>query len=300
MTVASMTGFARAQGVEGPFSWVWEVKSVNGRGLEIRTRLPSGLDVLDMAVRDGLGKRLKRGNVNVNLTLDKQGQGPTVRVNEDLLAQLVDLAERLSAMAPNLAPPSIDGLLALRGVMEVVEAEEGTGGDEALVARRDQALLSSFAHCLEQLAEMRVAEGARLEQLLSAQITEIERLASLAEGTAALRPDAIRERFLGQIRSLLVAEPSLSEERLSQVLAMLATKADVREELDRLRAHVAAARDLIQAGGAVGRKLDFLCQEFNREANTLCSKSGDVELTRIGLDLKSVIEQFREQVQNLE
>lgn len=291
-----MTGFARAQGQFGAVSWTWELKSVNARGLDVRCRLPAGHEALDGPAREAATKGLKRGNVSVTLNLTRGSEAPTIRVNEQLL---LELARRMHAMQhrfPDFAAPRLDTLFAVKGVVEVVEEEED---DEARDARFS-AMLTSLGHAVTGLAEMRLVEGTRLAQVLTGHLDEIARLTAAAEGTASLRPEAARERLQTLVANLLGASPQLSEERLAQEAALLVGKADVREELDRLKAHVGAARDLLAGGGAVGRKLDFLCQELNREANTLCSKSADVELTRLGLDLKAVIEQFREQVQNIE
>jgi len=294
-----MTGYARAQGQDGgadaSVSWIWELKTVNGRGLELRLRLPPGYDFLDLPVREAVQKRLKRGNVNVTLNVTKLQKAGGLSVNEALLEQYVALSKAWQDKA-GLAPASMDGLLSLRGVLESSEAEEAPAAIEA----RGVPLKDSLAKALGALVEMRAAEGARLKQVLLGQLDDITGLVDQAEGCAALDPAAIKERLRQQVQALLEAVPTLSEDRLAQEAALIAAKADVREELDRLRAHLAAARDMLASGEAVGRKLDFLCQEFNREANTLCSKAGEVELTRIGLDLKAVIEQFREQVQNIE
>ena len=291
-----MTGYARVSGQDNELSWIWEVKSVNGRGLELRTRLPGGYDFLDLPVREQLQKRLKRGNVNVSLNVARSTKTQSLTVNEALLARYVELAQSWAARS-GLAPASIDGLLALRGVLETPEAEDNASAD---IERLGAAFLKSFAEALDALTAMRAAEGRRLVEVLGGQLNEIADLVDKAEGTAALDPAAVRERLRAQVQALLDSVPALSEERLAQEAALIAAKADVREELDRLRAHISAARDMLASGEAVGRKLDFLCQEFNREANTLCSKAGDVDLTRLGLALKAVIEQFREQVQNIE
>jgi len=296
VSVSSMTGFARSEGqAEGCF-WSWELKSINAKGLDVRCRVPSGYEKLEKAAREETAKSFKRGNVTVNLTINWQKGDAGFRVNPvvlgDLLAVLPDIRKQL----PDAAPPSIDGLLALRGVIEPVEEELTDDAREAL----ESEILESFEAALAALSAMRDEEGARLEEGLDARLDEIAGLSSEAEKLAALQPDAIRERLKTQVQVLMEDIPALSKERLAQEAALLMTKADIREELDRLKAHEQAARDLMGNGGAVGRKLDFLCQEFNREANTLCSKSQDVTLTRIGLDMKSSIEQFREQVQNIE
>ncbi len=290
-----MTGFARRDGADEAASWTWEVKSVNGRSLDVRARLPVGYESLDPAVRSAVAGACARGNVQVNLTI-KRGSAPLqLQVNEALLEQALQLMDQLENRT-TAAPPRLDGILALRGILEAVEEEETAERQAA----RLEALQNDLAAVLAALVAMRAAEGARLLELARGHLDEIERLAGAARACAATQPETLRQRFKEQIALLLEESTGVAEERLAQELAILAGKADVREELDRLAAHVEAARELLARGGAIGRKLDFLCQEFNREANTLCSKSADVELTRIGLDLKSSIEQLREQVQNIE
>jgi uncharacterized protein (TIGR00255 family) len=290
-----MTGFARRDGGDESVGWTWEIKSVNGRSLDVRARLPQGYDSLDPVVRGAVTAACARGNVQVNLSM-KRGSAPLqLQVNEELLEQVLALMARLEART-QAAPPRLDGILALRGVLEAVEEEEASEQQAARLA----ALQSDLEAALEALLAMRAAEGARLLGMVRGHIDEIERLAKAARDCAATQPEALRQRLKEQIALLREESTGVAEERLAQELALLAAKADVREELDRLAAHVEAARELLDQGGAVGRKLDFLCQEFNREANTLCSKSVDVQLTRIGLDLKSSIEQLREQVQNIE
>lgn len=293
--VHSMTGFARRDGGDEAASWTWEVKSVNGRSLDMRARLPQGYESLDPAVRSAVSAACARGNVQVNLSI-KRGSAPLqLQVNQELLEQVIDLVTDL-ARRTKAAPPTVDGLLGLRGVLEAVEEEESPERQEA----RLEALQADLEAALAALVDMRAQEGMRLQQLARGHIDEIERLAKAARSCAASQPEALRQRLKEQLAVLLEENTGVSEDRLAQELAILTGKADVREELDRLAAHVEAARELLDRGGAIGRKLDFLCQEFNREANTLCSKSADVELTRIGLDLKSAIEQLREQVQNIE
>jgi uncharacterized protein (TIGR00255 family) len=290
-----MTGFARSEGGDAAASWTWEVKSVNGRSLDVRARLPQGYESLDPVVRGAVNAACTRGNVQVNLSM-KRGTAPLqLQVNEVLLQQVLDLMAKLEAQT-KAAPPRLDGILGLRGVLEAVEEEESPEQQ----AERLAVLQSDLEAAMAALVAMRAAEGARLLGLARGHLDEIERLSAAARACAATQPETLRQRLKEQIAQLLEDSAGVSEERLTQELAILAGKADVREELDRLAAHVEAARELLDQGGAVGRKLDFLCQEFNREANTLCSKSADVELTRIGLDLKSAIEQLREQVQNIE
>ncbi len=298
MSVASMTGYARAEGRDAQVSWVWEAKSVNGRGLEMRCRLPSGHDALEVAARETAARKLKRGNIQLSLNVTRLAEAPAVRVNQDLLNQLLRLVDDLGPSHQNIAPARWDGILTVKGVLEPAEAEDVDA--EAVRSQRETAMKATLEEALDNLAAMRLSEGARIQTVLLAQLDETAGLAERAGACAVLRPEAVRERIRHQVAAVLEAAPALPEERIAQEVALIAVKADVREELDRLRAHVAAARELIQAGGAVGRKLDFLSQEFNREANTLCSKSSDVELTRVGLDLKAVIDQFREQVQNIE
>ncbi|HEV7368516.1 YicC/YloC family endoribonuclease [Arenibaculum sp.] len=289
-----MTGFARSDGAAGAHSWTFEIKSVNGRNLDVRSRLPSGFDQIDQQIRTAVAARLKRGSVSVNLSVLRQNAATQYRINRDLLDQLVALSREVAAAG--VAPARVDGLLAVRGVIETVEEPE-TDEQRSEV---EAAMLTTLDQALDRLADARLAEGARLITVLSNHLAEIERLVRAAAGTAAAQPAALRERLRGQLAALLDAVPALPEDRLAQEAALIVSKGDVREELDRLVAHVAAARDLLARGGAIGRQLDFLCQEFNREANTLCSKSADVELTRIGLALKASIEQLREQVQNIE
>lgn len=288
-----MTGFARATGESDGRSWNWEVKSVNGKGLDVRCRLPSGSDALEAAVRTQAGEKLKRGNLSVSLTVKRDQAQGQYRVNEDLLRHLLETATAVDTTYQ----PRVDVLMNVKGVVETAEEADE---DEEQKKARDAKMLIDLGVALNALAIMRGEEGRRLGVVLSGQIDDVERLTAAAAGLAENQPAAIRARLVASLADLLGAAPALSEDRLMQETALLATRADVREELDRLRAHIAAARQLIADGNVVGRKLDFLCQEFTREANTLCSKAQDVEMTRIGIELKTVIEQFREQVQNIE
>ena len=290
-----MTGYARAAGTIGAVGWTWEARSVNGRSLDIRLRLPPGHDALEALVRAEAAKRFRRGNVSISLNLARNTTASPVRVNREILSQMLSLAAEI-ADAPGVSPARADGILALPGVIERGEAEEGK--DE--IAAREAAMKAGLAEALDGLAEARAAEGGRLSVILAEHIAEIEALVAEACGLAAAQPAALRARLEAQVGGLVQATPALSPERLAQEVAIIVAKADVREELDRLTSHVAAARDLIASGREVGRKLDFLAQEFNREANTLCSKSADVQLTRVGLDLKAAIDRLREQVQNVE
>jgi len=274
-------------------SWVWEVKSVNGRALDLRLRLAPGFDALEPELRAGLAHRFRRGNFSANLAVTRTTP-PALRVNREALSQLVTLINELSGEI-EAAPPRLDGLLALRGVVETVEDE-----DETVIEGRRRAVLAGWNAALDRLADARAEEGARVAALLGNQLDEMAALVTAAADCAAAQPAAIRERLRTVLASLADLMPSMPEERVAQEVALLAARSDIREEIERLRAHLEQAGELLQQGEAVGRRLDFLCQELNREANTLCSKSADIELTRIGLALKAVVEQFREQVQNIE
>ncbi len=293
--LASMTGFARVEGDADGLSWSWELKSVNGKSLDLRFRLPPGFEALEPPLRALIGERVKRGSVSVSLAITRTVAGATLQVNRAVLDQVLRLARELGQEV-EVAPPRIDGLLALRGVLESGEELP----DPATRERREALLLSGCGTALDALTNMRRAEGTRLGAVLSGRVQEIVTLVAAAEASAAAQPDAIRARLKSLVAALTDAVPSIPEERLAQEAALLVARGDIREELDRLTAHIAATRELLAEGGAVGRRLDFLCQELNREANTLCSKSADVELTRIGLALKAGIEQLREQVQNIE
>jgi len=295
MALSSMTGFARGHGVSGSYAWAWEVKSVNGKGLDLLLRLPPGWDAIEPTVRALAAERLARGSLQANLTIERTGIAPTVRINtavlEAILTTMRQLAPRIEA-----SPPTLDGLLALKGVMEVGDAEE----DEEERRRAETAAAAGFTDVLGALADMRHREGATLGRVLATRLDEIAALTQRAELTPGRRSEAIRARLAEQVATLLAQSDRFDLDRLHQEAILIATKADVREELDRLAAHVAQAQLLIGEGGPVGRRLDFLAQELNREANTLCAKANDVELTNIGLELKAAVEQFREQVQNVE
>jgi len=293
VAVASMTGFARTEGEALGISWVWETKSVNGKSLDLRLRLVSGFDALEPQLRAMLAQRFRRGNFSAVLAVARTAPA-VVRVNRDALAELVSLMNELASEI-DAAPPRLDGLLALRGVVETIEDDE-----EAVIEERRSAVLGSWQTVLDRLAAARVEEGERLAVLLRGQLEEMTALVAAAADCTAAQPEAIRERLRTMLAGLADLVPGLPEERVAQEIALLVTRSDVREELDRLRAHLQQARDLLQQGETIGRRLDFLCQELNREANTLCAKSADIELTRIGLSLKAAVEQFREQVQNIE
>jgi uncharacterized protein (TIGR00255 family) len=293
MSVTSMTGFARAEGEAAGISWVWELKSVNGKSLDLRLRLPPGYDVLEAPLRATLGRHLRRGNVSANLTVNRVSP-PTIRINRDMLGRVLALIGELTNEV-EAAPPRLDGLIGLRGIIETVEDEP----DDVSAARR-AAIVEAWGVALDRLATARNEEGARLGEVLGGQLAELAELVAAASASAAAQPEALRARLQQSLAAVVELAPTMPPERVAQELALLVSRGDIREELDRLRAHIAQAGDLLAKGEGVGRQLDFLCQELNREANTLCSKSADIELTRIGMALKVAVEQFREQVQNLE
>jgi len=295
MALSSMTGFARGHGVAGSYAWAWELKSVNAKGFDLKLRLPPGWDAIEPAVRAKAAEPLARGSVFANLTVNREGAAPVVRVNEPVLNAVLTALGRLSGKV-EAAPPSLDGILSLKGVIEVSEAEESE--DERAIA--EAAIVEGFGDALNGLADMRRTEGQALGRILTERLSEIGALAARAEATPGRKPEAIKARLAEQVAALLETSQRLDPDRLHQEAVLLASKIDIREELDRLVAHVAQAKKLIGSGGPIGRKLDFLAQELNRESNTLCSKANDLELTNIGLELKAVVEQFREQVQNLE
>ncbi|MFZ5781047.1 MAG: YicC/YloC family endoribonuclease [Pseudomonadota bacterium] len=294
-----MTGYARAQGSDDRRRWVWEARSVNGRNLEVRCRVPQGFDRLENPARSAVASRLKRGNVSLTLTISSEQQGKPLRINRPLLAEMALLVEEIRR-STGASAPSADGLLRVRGVIE--EVDEGEESEEA-ISTLDRAVGQSLGQVLDALCAARASEGEALSSVIGRHVAEIEELCGRAAARAKAQIDVIRARFDAQLADLLERAPQLSEERFAQEVALLAGKADVREELDRLAAHISQARSLLadaRPDNPVGRKFDFLCQEFNREANTLCSKSADIELTRIGIDLKGAIERLREQVQNVE
>jgi uncharacterized protein (TIGR00255 family) len=295
MTLVSMTGFTRSSGALAHYRWVWEIKTVNGKGLDIRLRLPSGFDELDQKVRAAMSKRLARGSCYVTLTVQHDETAQSLKINDAVLEDVLAAVEMLSKRL-DVKKPSIDGILSIRGVMEAVDEKEDDALRQDLVA----AMLADFDAALTDLVKMRAREGAALEIVLLQRVDELEHLARKAEESPARSVEAIQAKLKQQIERILDVEASLDADRLYQEAVLLAGKADIREELDRLFAHCAAARDLIAESKPVGRKLDFLAQEFNREANTLCSKSNDTSLTSIGLELKATIEQLREQIQNVE
>jgi uncharacterized protein (TIGR00255 family) len=295
MALSSMTGFARAHGAAGSYAWAWELKSVNAKGLDLRLRLPAGWDAVEVPVRNRAAEVLARGTVYGVLTVERQGVAPIMKVNEPALAAALATIRSLAGRV-DAAPPRLDGILALKGIIEVIDEDEREEDRHAA----ETAVIAGFRETTTELAAMRRHEGAALGKILTQRLDEIAALAARAEAAPGRRPEAIKARIAEQIALLLDASSRFDPDRLHQEAILIASKADIREELDRLAAHIAQAARLIRDGGAVGRRLDFLAQELNREANTLCAKSNDVELTNVGLELKSVVEQFREQVQNLE
>ena len=298
MAIASMTGYADVADAAEGIGWTWEARSVNGRGLDLRLRLPEGFEALDPAVRAAAAKALSRGSLTVGLRLARGGAAAAPRLNEAVLDAVVDAAltaaEAASRRGLDLAPMTAADLLAARGVLEA----------EAVVPGEDGALLARVAAGLDPLfaalAAVRAGEGRALAAVIGGQLGRVAALVAAARETAAARAARSGELLRTRLEAVLAGTAVVDEARLAQELALLAVRADVTEELDRLEAHVAAARELLAAGGPVGRRLDFLMQEFNREANTLCSKSGVADLTAIGLDLKVLVDQMREQVQNVE
>lgn len=290
-----MTGFAREEDNIDSAEWVWELRSVNGKGLDVRFRLPSGFEQLEPEARKLFTKHVSRGNIQASLSLKGAGHGQTTKINDATLNLILTSVKAVEDKIVS-APSSAAQILALRGVLEVGETELDDEVKQALHA----ALLTSLATAIEKLADHRRNEGTALSGFLLNQIDSIEQCASRAEDDPSRSKQAIAERLKNQVTVGLDLADSLDRDRLHQEAALLASKADIREELDRLIAHVAAARDLIAQGSPVGRKLEFLAQEFNRESNTLCSKSNAVSITQIGLDLKFVVDQFREQVLNVE
>lgn len=299
MTLKSMTGFARSEGNDALASWHWEVRAVNGRGLDLRLRLPNGYEALEAPVRKLAAQRFTRGNVSINLQMKRGQAASEIQVNEAVLAKMLQLVEELDARTTLTTASAVD-LLSLKGVLEVSDTEE----DPAHKTERHAALLATLETALDDTVKARKGEGAHLQDVLAAQVGEIERLTAAIEASPARSSEAIRARLKRQVAMLFEAgddsAAGLDPDRLYQEAALLSTRYDIEEELKRLHAHIASARELMASEEAVGRRLDFLTQEFNREANTLCSKSNDVEITRSGLALKAVIDQMREQVQNIE
>jgi len=295
MTLTSMTGFARAAGAHGPWRWTVELKCVNAKGLDLRLRVPAAFDRIEGEARARLTKALARGACFATIAAQREGAASQARVDAVALGQIV-AAARQAAEKAGLAPPTMDGLLAVRGVAEIVEGDD----DEATIAAACSGALSSLEVAIAALNVARRAEGAALATILRQRLDAIAALTQAADDNPARKPEAVRERLRQSVAALMESSRGFDENRLHQEAILLAAKADVREELDRLKTHVAAARALLAEGGAVGRRLDFLAQELGREANTLSAKANDVSLTAQGLELRAQIEQLREQVQNIE
>ncbi len=295
MRVASMTGFSRTQGAVGPWSYAWELKSVNSKGLDIRLRLPPVFDSLEIKARQAIAARLTRGAITVNLTAKRVDEAASVQINRLILDRLLSALAQ-TPLPENLRPASLDGLLALPGVIEVTQPQE----DETLRNQVEADILSALEQALDALVAARHAEGEALRQILSLRLAHIRQLTQNADAHPARQADAIRARLIQNLAKLVENVEGLDQARLHQEAVLLAVKSDIREELDRLQAHVDSVNELLATGGPIGRRLDFLAQELGRESNTLCAKSNDPALTAIGLDLKIEVEQFREQVQNIE
>lgn len=291
-----MTGFARSQGRAESAAWSWELKTVNAKGFDLRLRIPLGLDPLEVEVRRMIGAVIGRGSVQVALDLARPDRVAAVRINEALVASLAVSLDR-AARACGLQPPSIDGILSIKGVVEAVEADQDVAANERLAA----AIKLSLEEAILALCDARQREGDSLEAILKEKIAAISALVDRGDALPSRGPEAVKARLRRQIAELFAAgADQLDPQRLHQEAMLIAVRSDIREELDRLKAHIAQVSELLHRGGAIGRRLDFLAQELSREANTLCAKSNDVALTAIGLDLKTLVEQFREQVQNVE
>ncbi|EUB95076.1 Conserved hypothetical protein CHP00255 [Rhizobium sp. CF080] len=295
MTLQSMTGFARSEGTSGRNRYAWELRSVNGKGLDMRLRLPPGLERLEPDVRRLITEKFSRGNLQATLTLTVAETKVEAVLNRDALAAVLALRAELGDLV-DPSPLRLDTLMGIRGLVDIREAEE----DAETVAARDAAILASLDEAIGHLQRMREGEGTALAAVLRSQVARIAELVGIVEADRSRTPEEIARKLSLQLAALLQEAPTLDRDRLHAEAALLATKADLREEIDRLKAHVVAAGDLIDKGGPVGRRLDFLAQEFNRESNTICSKSNSAAVTSAGIELKVVIDQFREQVQNLE
>jgi len=295
MTLQSMTGFARSEGAIGSCRWAWETRSVNGKGLDLRIRLPAGFERLEPEVRNRISAAFQRGSIQLTLTVSRDEAPLLPVVNEPAVMALLDTVERLRDRI-DVAPPSADGLLGIRGVLEFREPDV----DTEMAGREAAAIFDGLTLAIADLTAMRASEGGKIGTFLSEQIDAVEELVRRVDADPSRTPEAIVERLAGQVKLLLDTGSDMDDGRLYMEAAILAAKADLREEIDRLAAHVEASRALIAAGGAIGRRLDFLAQEFNRETNTICSKSNATSVTALGLELKVVIDRFREQVQNLE
>ena len=295
MTLSSMTGFGRSNNHYEDYSWVWELKSVNGKGLDVRARIPQGFDTLDKYVKSVAKKVLFRGNLNILLQIKKDGIKTVINVNEEVLDKLITIAKN-AAIKHNLPIPSIDNLLTIREVIEVSNDD----AEEDIEKGRDKAVKLSFDEAIKSLISSRKEEGAATYNMLSFILDDIDRLLSEAEAIAVKQPELLKEKYEKKLGSLFGNKQDVDPDRLAQEIVLLALKSDIKEETDRLNAHIVSARKLLVSDGPVGRKLEFLTQEFSREINTLCSKSSDIRLTNVGLALKVAIDQFREQILNVE
>lgn len=295
MTLTSMTGFARSDGEYGSLTWHWEIRTVNAKGLDIRMRLPQGFEGIEQRVREACRKRLTRGNCFVALSVNRDAGGTEIQLNETALMQAAAAVRRASEII-DAEPPRLDGLMTIKGVLEIREPEE----DDDTRAAQIETVIGDLEQSLDQVVVARRDEGQRLSDVIKADLAEVARLVHIVENAPARSAETISARLREQIERLLDANSALDEDRLHQEAVMLAAKVDVQEEIERLKAHVAAGEDLLTSGEPVGRRLEFLMQEFNREANTICSKSNDTEISHAGLEMKSVIDRLREQVQNIE
>lgn len=293
MAIESMTGFAREAGTGAHYAWAWEIRSVNGRGLDVRVRVPPGFDAFSEAARKQLTGAFARGTLHVNLAITSEAAPARPRINQEALAVLLDAAARVPLPA-SVGPASLDGLLAIRGVVEVADEAEDA------LSVLEKPVLAGLERVVAALRQARLGEGRALEGVIGGHLASIARLTGEAEGHPGRSVEATRTRLAAQVAALLETGAAFEPQRLHQEAALLAVRADIREEIDRLHAHVAALRELLAQGGPIGRKLDFLAQEFGREASTLCAKAGDPALSRIGLDLRTTVDQLREQVQNVE
>ena len=295
MTVNSMTGFARSQGTLGDFTWHWELRSVNGRGLDVRLRLPPGFEAIEQPARKTLSSTFARGNISANLTARRTVNDVEIQLNEHVLQQVLAAVEKIRALT-NAPAPTAEGLINTKGVLDILDKTESTESQN----KKQAELLQGLNQAIADLQAMRGSEGQQLHNIIQKQLEEIQRSATLIKQSAANQPDKVAGRLKQQLEMLLGNETTVQPERLHQEIAILLTKADVSEELDRIDAHIVAAQELLEQSSPVGRKLDFLTQEFNREANTICSKSNDIEITKAGLAMKAAIDQMREQIQNVE
>ncbi len=295
MPLQSMTGFARREGTSGRYRWAWELRSVNGKGLDLRLRLPAGTEHLETEVRKLAGDCFSRGNMQVNLNVSASETGVEPVINQGALSAVLSLRDQLRDVI-DPSPLRLDTLLSIRGIVDFREPEEQEGERTA----RDGDILAGLRLALADMTSMREGEGVALYRVLLDQIDRIEMLTGAIEADPSRSVAVITARLASQIAMVMDGGSTVDPDRLYAEVALLAAKADIREEIDRLRTHVTAARDLLKKGGPVGRKLDFLSQEFNRESNTICSKSNAAAVTTAGIELKVVIDQFREQVQNLE